>query len=81
MHGGFQPCVDERIKCVRGHSGVRGGDNIEEPLLARGGERFLIAVEYGLEWLHVRPLGMRRRHRLDRIHCEGELEIDRLFGP
>jgi hypothetical protein len=54
---------------------------LKDPFLARGGEGFHVTVERGLEGLEVLPLGMIRRHRLDPIDGEQELEVERLLGP
>jgi hypothetical protein len=57
-----------------------GGNGAVIILRARG-PRLHVFRQQGLERLRGLPLRMLRRQRPDAVECEGELEIERLFGP
>ena len=60
---------------------VNGGNDIEQALFPERHQCVLVVVEKRLERLFGFPLRMLRRHCLDAVEREGDLEIDRLFGP
>ena len=68
--GRREPVVDDLVELFGRHAGVRGGDQFDEPLLARRERRFHVALEDGLERLLVFHSGCCRRERLDAV--EGE---------
>ncbi len=75
------PVRDRVGEFGRRHAGVGGLHDLEQALLARVGKSGHIACKEGSEGFQRLPFGMLRRQRLHAVDGEGDLEIDRLFGP
>ncbi len=76
-----EPVGDGGRELVRRHPGVRRDEEVEEPLLAGGGEGLQVAGEHGRERRRRLPLRVLRCERLHSVEREGELDVHRLLGP
>jgi hypothetical protein len=70
-----QPTSHRLCERLSRHPGVRRHQQLDQTLLARRGERFLVAVEHGFERLLSLPLGVLRGERLDAVERKRELEF------
>ncbi len=75
------PFGDDGRELVGRIAGMRGPDDLQQPLLAGRADCFHVAFEDSLERLLLLPLRMLRGHRPDPVKGEGNLEVDRLFRP
>jgi hypothetical protein len=57
------------------------GDQLQQALLARGGDPFQVAFQQRREGLGGLPFGMLRRERFDAISQIESLDVDRLLRP
>src|SRR5581483_10957906 len=81
MPGTRHPVGDSLRELRGGHPGMRRGNHLEYPLLARRHAAGHVAGEDRLEGLARLPLRMLWSELLHTVEREGELEIDRLLGP
>ena len=63
------------------HAGMRHGDDLQKTVLAGRRQRLLVASSSALNGCLRLPFRMLRRHRLDAVEREGNLEVIRLLGP
>ena len=62
-------------------AGMRGGEELQERVLAAGHHALHITGKDALEWLLGGPLGMLSCQGLYAVEREGKLEVHRLLGP
>jgi hypothetical protein len=60
---------------------VRRRNDLQQAFFTRGGQRLHVLVQDRLERLRGFPFRMLRRHRLDAVDGECDLNVDRLFAP
>jgi hypothetical protein len=76
-----QPVLDDALELLRRVPGVRRHHELEEAVLARGGERAEVALERRLERLPGRPVRVLVREGLHAVDREQQLEVGRLLAP
>ena len=81
MARGRDPVEHRLAEFVGRHAGVGRRHDLQQALFAGGRQRLHVLVEQRLERLRRLPFRMLRRHRLDAIEGEHDLEVDRLFAP
>ncbi|MNT06151.1 hypothetical protein D3C72_1408050 [compost metagenome] len=78
---GLDPLLDLVREHLRRHVGMRHANNLQQAFLAGGRQRLAVAFQRGLVGLFRLPFRVLRRHYLQFVHGEDQLEVHRLLAP